>query len=463
MHPRQWGVGRGDSLTSNLSPLTFPTDAPSSIGVNLLSGHVGKSVYRAVSLVRISVMAEKGTKSTALWVLKRLREAGHEALLAGGCVRDMLLGRKCSDYDLATSAAPQEVRQLFKRVLMIGAKFGVVMVIHNHRQVEVTTFRSDLSYSDGRRPDAVRFTTPRQDARRRDFTINGMFYDPTADEVIDYVGGRKDLERRIIRTIGSPDRRFAEDYLRMIRAVRFAVRLDFAIDHATARAIRRHAPKISTISGERICDELSKMLSCRSAGLAMEVLHEVGLAREVLGELFEVEGGWERSVRRVRAVSARRDVVLAMAALLGELAPNVISRIIRRWGASNELKKALRWLAENMGQWRDAVDMQLCSFKRLMASEHFGRLLILWRFEERTADGHDKLCRRIAARAKSIPPDQVSPKPMVTGSDLMEFGLSEGVRLGQIASDLYDAQLNEKFNSRRQALAAARKLIAQSK
>ena len=407
------------------------------------------------------MMAEKGTKSTALWVLKRLDEAGHQALLAGGCVRDMLLGRRCSDYDLATSASPREVRRLFKRVLMIGAKFGVVMVIHNHRQVEVTTFRSDLSYSDGRRPDAVRFTTAKQDARRRDFTINGMFYDPRADEVIDYVGGRDDLQRRVIRTIGSPDRRFAEDYLRMIRAVRFAVRLDFTIDRATARAIGKHARKISTISGERICDELSKMLSCKSAGLAIETLGRVGLAPAVLGELFEVEDRWDRAVQRIHAVSARRDVVLAMAALLGELAPNVISRIVRRWGASNELKNALRWLAENMGRWREAADTRLCNFKRLMANEHFDRLLILWRFEERAAEGHDKLCRRIAARAKSIPPDQVAPKPMVTGSDLMKMGLSEGVRLGQIASDLYNAQLNEEFDSRRQALAAAGKLIAQ--
>jgi len=408
------------------------------------------------------MMAEKGTKSTALWILKRLREAGHEALLAGGCVRDMLLGRRCSDYDLATSAAPDEVRRLFKRVLMIGAKFGVVMVIHNHRQVEVATFRSDLSYTDGRRPDGVRFTTARQDARRRDFTVNGMFYDPIADEVIDYVGGQEDLKRRIIRTIGSPDRRFAEDYLRMIRAVRFAVRLDFAIDTATVRAIGKHAGKISTISGERICDELAKMLSGRSAGLAVEILEQVGLAPAILGELFEAEGRWGRSVRRVHAVSARRDVVLATGALLGELAPNVISRIIRRWGASNELRNALRWLAENMGRWRDAADMQLCNFKRLMANKHFGRMLILWRFEERAAEGHNKLCRRIAARAKSIPSDQVAPKPMVTGSDLMAMGLSEGVRLGRIVSDLYDAQLNEEFTSRRQALSTAGKLIAKS-
>jgi poly(A) polymerase len=374
----------------------------------------------------------------------------------------MLLGRKCSDYDLATSAEPDEVRKLFKRVLMIGAKFGVVMVIHNHRQVEVTTFRSDTSYSDGRRPDGVSFTTAEEDAQRRDFTINGMFYDPADDKVIDYVDGGKDLDRKIIRTIGSPDRRFAEDYLRMIRAVRFAVRLGFAIDSATARAIEKYAPKISTISGERICDELSKMLSERSAGLAMETLDRVGLAPSVLGELFEPEDLWARAVLRVQAVSSHGDMVLTMAALLGELTPNVISRIIRRWGASNELKNALRWLVGNLGRWREAADMQLCDFKRLMASEHFARLLILWRFEEQTASGGRKLCKRISARAKTIPPEQIAPKPMVSGADLMTMGLSESPLLGRIASDLYDAQLNEEFSSRRQALAAAGKLIAQS-
>ncbi|MCP4377093.1 MAG: CCA tRNA nucleotidyltransferase, partial [bacterium] len=270
-------------------------------------------------------------------------------------------------------------RSIFKRVLMIGAKFGVVMVIHNNRQVEVATFRSDLSYSDGRRPDGVRFTTPRQDALRRDFTINGMFYNPGGDEVIDYVGGKKDLVRRVIRTIGSPDRRFAEDYLRMIRAVRFAVRLDFTIDAATVRAIGKHARKISTISGERICDELSKMLSCESAGTALETLDRTHLAREILAELFDSDECWDRAVQRVSHVSARRDLVLAMGALLGDLAPNVISRIIKRWGASNELKGSLRWLAGNLDGWHGACDLPLCDFKRLMANEHFSRLLILWR------------------------------------------------------------------------------------
>jgi len=214
-------------------------------------------------------MAKPATKSTALWVLRRLRSAGFQALLAGGCVRDMLLGVRSVDYDVATDATPRQVKRLFRHVLLVGAKFGVAMVIHRGRKVEVTTFRSDLSYSDGRRPDAVRFSTARQDAQRRDFTMNGMFYDPVADEVVDYVGGRKDLKAGIVRTIGRPDKRFAEDYLRMLRAVRFAVGLGFRIDPATAAAVRKHARGISAISGERIFDELNKMLSRDSAGEAL--------------------------------------------------------------------------------------------------------------------------------------------------------------------------------------------------
>jgi poly(A) polymerase len=407
-------------------------------------------------------MADTGTKSTALWVLKHLRQAGHQALLAGGCVRDMLLGRKCSDYDIATSAAPDEVRKLFNRVLMIGAKFGVVMVLHENRQVEVATFRSDLSYTDGRRPDGVTFTTPRQDAKRRDFTINGMFYDPITEEIIDYVGGQEDLARKLVRTIGSPDRRFAEDYLRMMRAVRFAVRLDFAIDEATAAAIEKHAKNIATISGERICDELSKMLAEKSAQLAIETLHRVGLADKVLGELFEDEDRWDRAVKRVGAVESRGDLTLAIAALLCELTPKVISKIIRRWGASNDLKNALCWISSNLASWTEACDMPLCEFKRLLAGEHFQRLLILWRFQEQLADAGDKTCNRIAARADAIPAELIAPKPMVSGADLIEMGLREGPQLGRIASAIYDAQLNEEFATRSGARQAAQELISEN-
>ena len=411
-------------------------------------------------------MAQPATKSTALWVLRRLRRAGHQALLAGGCVRDMLLGQRCTDYDVATDATPDQVRRLFRHVLLIGAKFGVAMVVHGGKKVEVTTFRSDLSYSDGRRPDAVRFTTAEQDAQRRDFTINGMFYDPLADKVIDYVRGQADLRSGIVRTIGHPADRFAEDYLRMVRAVRFAVRLGFTIEPATAEAICRFAPRIVAISGERIFDELTKMLALPSAAQAVGLLEQLRLLGPILPELADAEPR-TRAIHRLAALARRKDPVLSLAALLADLPPKSISRILRRWGASNQLRDACCWLAEHLGDWPRAgrptqpgqPGMALCDFKRLLGSEHFGRLKLLWAVEEKRLAGGAQCARQIARRAAAIPTDQIAPPPLVTGADLMALGLAEGPRLGRILRDLYDAQLNEDFATRAEAMERTRQMI----
>lgn len=403
-------------------------------------------------------MAQRSTKSVALWVVRRLRAAGFQALLAGGCVRDMLLGVRSTDYDVATDATPQQVRRLFPHVLLVGAKFGVAVVIHRRQKVEVSTFRSDVSYTDGRRPDAVTFTTAAQDARRRDFTINGLFYDPIAKRTIDYVGGREDLRRGLIRTIGPARQRFAEDYLRMIRAVRFAVRFGFAISPATGSAIRRLAPRIRRISGERIFDELSKMLSGPSAGQAAAALHRYGLAREVLPELFDRPGLWHEAQAAVAAVAAKKDVVLALAALLGGLGPQTIAAILRRWGASNELRAALCWMAQRRDLWPRAAQMELAEFKRLLASPHFQRLRLLWQHRERTATGRSACAARIARRARSIPADRIAPRPLVTGGDLKALGFAQGPHLGAVLRAVYEAQLNEQVTTRRGALAMARRM-----
>ena len=407
-------------------------------------------------------MGRPATRATALWVIRRLRAAGHEALLAGGCVRDMLMGRRSSDYDVATSATPEQVRRVFRRVVLIGAKFGVVMVIHRGRMVEVTTFRSDLSYSDGRRPDGVRFATPREDALRRDVTINGMFYDPVAEEVIDYVGGRKDLARGLVRTIGRADERFSEDYLRMVRAVRFAVRFGFRIAPATRSAVARHAPKIASISGERIYDELVKMLSTDSAARALRLLEKVGLAQIVLPELFAGEALWPAAVRRVEAVARRRDVVLALGALLGELPVRTIRKIVRRWGASNELRDSLCLLSRRFGDWRGAAEMSLADFKRMLANDDFPRLRRLWSVQERLETGGQAAGRRIARRVAGIRPSQIAPRPFVTGDDLGKMGMCEGPALGNLLRTVYDAQLNEEVRTRRGAMALARRLVRES-
>ena len=405
-------------------------------------------------------MAGAATKSDALWVIRRLRSAGHRALLAGGCVRDMLLGRRPGDYDVATDAQPQEVRRIFRRVLLVGAQFGVAIVLRRGRKVEVATFRSDLSYTDGRRPDGVRFTTPEEDALRRDFTINGMFYDPASDEVIDYVGGRADLEAGVIRTIGRAEERFAEDYLRMVRAVRFAVRLGFRIDPATAAAVRKLAPKVAGVSGERIFDELSKMLSLRSAAQALERLQELRLAEVIVPEVAQRREAWLAALRRVRAVAAEADLVLSLAALLGRTGPRAIGRIARRWGASNDLRDSLAWLAGRIDGWRTADDLSLAEVKRLLASRDCRRLRRLWGACEKLATGGRAHARRFARRAGSIPAAAVAPPPLVTGDDLLALGLAEGPAVGRILRELYEAQLNETLRTRRGALAAARRRVA---
>ena len=405
-------------------------------------------------------MAGEATLEMAERAIRRLRSAGHEALLAGGCVRDMLLGRRPADYDVATSATPRQVKRLFPHVLMVGAKFGVAMVIENRRRLEITTFRCDVSYSDGRRPDAVRFVSAREDAQRRDFTINGMFYDPRKRRVVDYVGGRQDLQRRVIRAIGEPARRFAEDYLRMLRAVRFARRFDFEVDPATAEAIRRHAGRIVQISGERVLDELGKMLAQPSATRAVEQLHELGLLQPILPELFGDSDLLPRALRRLNQVGDRGDMLLSLAALLAGLDAHPLRARARRWGASNEVRDGLVWIAAHLDDWQKLQQASLAELKRLLAHPQFERLATLWRAEEIIATGKDTGCRGIRRRLSQIAPARVSPEPLVTGSDLKKLGLSEGPLLGSVLHALHEAQLNEQVLTRRDALHLARELIA---
>ncbi len=407
-------------------------------------------------------MAEAASKATALWVLQRLRAAGYQALFAGGSVRDMLLGRRVTDYDVATDAAPDQVRAIFRRVLLVGEKFGVAMVIHHGRKVEVATFRSDLSYSDGRRPDGVRFSSPREDALRRDFTINGMFYDPIAREVIDYVGGRADLAAGVIRTIGAPDERFGEDYLRLVRAVRFAVRLGFAIAPDTAAAVAKFAPKITAISGERIFDELSKMLTPASAAEALRKLSELGLAVHILDGLAADEQLWAAAVDCVEAVAGRKDLTLTLAAMLAELPARTVAGMMRRWGASNDLRDAFLWLGEHRDDWRDLGEMDLATFRKLAGHGQFARLRALWRARARRADGAaraEAVGRAVTRRLREIPGGEALPEPLVTGADLIQMGLTPGPAMGKALREAYDAQLNLEIRTRREALAKAEKGI----
>lgn len=406
-------------------------------------------------------MAKGATKETAVWAIRRLRRAGFEALLAGGCVRDLLLGVKPADYDVATNATPRQIRRLFDRVLMVGAQFGVAMVLRGGRMIEVATFRSDLSYTDGRRPDKVVFADARADAERRDFTINGMFLDPLDDggTVIDYVGGQRDLEARVVRAIGDPEQRFAEDYLRMLRAVRFAARLDFAIDPATAGAIRRRAENIRKISGERIREELEKIFAWPGARRAMELTRQLGLAEPVFGSAVAEEAAWSAAMARLERLGEPLDFALALAAMLAGTAKEYIRRLMRHWGASNQLRDELLWLVGHAGQWAEAAEMTLADLKRLVAQPAWPSLRRLWQAEERRVTGRQSAARRLARRLKTIRPAAVNPAPLIDGADLMRLGLTEGPGLGGILRAVREEQLNERIATREQALDLARRLI----
>ena len=406
-------------------------------------------------------MSQEANKSTAISILKKLRKAGYQSLFAGGCVRDMLLGSRPHDYDIATDATPDQVAAIFRRTIMVGAQFGVAMVMQKDHMCEVATFRNDDSYSDGRRPDSVTFSTPKEDALRRDFTINGMFFDPIENKVIDFVGGQTDLKKNIIRTIGNPCQRFAEDHLRIMRAIRFATRLNFEIEPQTFNAIKKFAPKIVEISGERIFDELNKMFTKDSAHIAFAQLEKTKIAQKILPELFENKNQFDIALKLLSAVSKFKKPILNFGAILFYLNKKQIKKIIRRWGQSNNLLRSLIYFVENNNRWENAASIELCDFKRLISNSDWELLRKLFRSAEFLETYKNTQSIRIAKRVNKIDPKLISPKLFVTGEDLKQLGLTEGRKLGAILRKLTDSQLNEELTSRAQALKLAKKLVAE--
>ncbi len=409
------------------------------------------------------MLQDNPASQAACFVIDLLRRKGFQALLAGGCVRDMLLGLDSEDYDVATDARPQQVRALFHRVLMVGAKFGVAIVLYKGQQVEVATFRSDASYSDGRHPDRVIYSDPRQDALRRDFTINGMFYDPIDQEVIDYVGGRQDLSAGIVRTIGNPLDRFEEDYLRMLRGPRFAVRFGYELETDTAAAIRQCAPHIDCISGERIWDELSKMLARDSAARAVELLDRLGLLEHICPPLYQPKRRFSDGLSRMDKLPASADALLRLGALLADLPAGDLRKLTRRWGTSNEIRKALVELARQKNAWQGAPDYPLARFKKLAAGELFDSLMQLWRSEELLRTGQAERTEQIRQRLSKLPPESIDPPALLDGGDLLQMGLEEGPNIGRILREIRDQQLAEQIHTREQALDLAKTRISQTR
>jgi len=406
----------------------------------------------------------------ALNVVQRLQAAGHEAYWAGGCVRDQLMGRAPHDYDVATSATPQQVRRLFghDRTLAVGAAFGVVIVLGPPQagQIEVATFRSEGDYQDGRHPGQVAFSSAREDAKRRDFTINGLFYDPLADRVIDYVDGQADLRAGIVRAIGDPAERLTEDKLRLLRAVRLATTLGFALDGATREAVRRMAPQITVVSGERVADEMERMLVAPSRTAAVRMLLETGLAAEVLPEIVPADAQQQAELDTTLRTFDRLEqptFPLALAALLaGRVSPEGVRNVCRRWRLSNQVTDRAEWLVAHHGALKDAPAMRWSALQPLLISPGVGELLD-WIEAEAAAEGREPAEAAYCRRRLAAPPETLDPPPLVTGDDLIARGLVPGPLFGDLLAQLRAAQLDGQIATKEDALAMVNKLNSQIK
>jgi poly(A) polymerase len=425
-------------------------------------------------------------KEAARKIVERLRGEGHIAYFAGGCVRDIVRRVTPKDYDIVTSARPEVVQQVFPRTHAVGAHFGVIIVLENNFQFEVATFRSDDAYIDGRHPSAVHFSSPEEDAQRRDFTINGMFYDPVADKVIDLVGGRADIDAKLVRAIGDPARRFAEDRLRMLRAVRFATALDYEIDKQTWEAIIANASSINQISAERIRDELERILLSPHRVRGWDLLDASGLMRTILPELeamkgvlqpeqFHPEGDVFVHTRlMLQLLPEEVSVPLVFAVLFHDVAKPVtatvdptgrirfnehdrigaqmteaIMRRLRFSGA--EIEDTVEMVRQHM-VFKDAPNMRVAKLKRFMARPTFDDELELHRVDcqssHRMLDNYEFLL----SKREEFANEPIIPPPLVRGDDLIALGLEPGPKFGEILEAIETRQLEGSLRTREEAL-----------
>ncbi|HTX16072.1 MAG TPA: CCA tRNA nucleotidyltransferase [Candidatus Baltobacteraceae bacterium] len=433
-------------------------------------------------------------RALAEHVCRILREAGHQAYFVGGCVRDILLGREPTDYDVATDATPDRVQQLFPGSLAVGARFGVIVVIETSAvgdslQVEVATFRSDIGYSDGRHPDQVAYAeTAQKDVKRRDFTINALLLDPQTNEVLDFVGGRDDLRAGVIRAIGNAEDRFREDKLRMVRAVRFAARFGYAIEGATFAAIVKLAPEIHQVSAERIRDELTKVLTEGQARRGFELLDETGLLRELLPEVarmkgveqppqFHPEGDvWIHTLLMIEQLQSGCSPTLAWGVLLHDVGkpptfkppagPNgrirfdehvevgtrMAEEICRRLRFSNEDTAQIAALVEDHMRFKDVPQMKPATLKRFIRLDRFEEHLELHRLDCISSHGHLDNYEFVRRFVEETPPEEVRPPRLLTGDDLVQLGYSPGPAFKAILQAVEEAQLDGAVSTRQDAL-----------
>jgi poly(A) polymerase len=419
----------------------------------------------------------------ALQIVETLHRAGFEALFAGGMVRDLLLGRPVSDIDVTTSAPPETIERLFDHTIPVGKQFGVVIVIIDSVNYEVATFRKEFDYQDGRHPGRVEFTSAQEDSMRRDFTINALMLDPRQEEVIDFVGGRRDLENRIIRTVGDAEDRFREDKLRLMRAIRFACELDFQIEDQTKRALKAQACEIRQVSQERIRDELLKTLVSPRGGLGLEMFMEAGLLQMILPEVaamagveqppeFHPEGDVFVHTCLMLTLAEAPHFVLALGILLhdvgkpptfqvadrirfnghADVGAEMAEDICRRLRVSREDCHRVVDLVKDHLRFMHVQEMRESTLKRFLRKDHFDDHLELHRLDclasHKNLSNYEFCCRRL----KEIGEERLKPELVLGGHDLIELGFSPGPIFSEILSSLEDKQLEGEITERQEAL-----------
>ncbi len=387
-------------------------------------------------------------RQAAIRIIKRLRHNGHQALLAGGCVRDMLLGRAARDFDVATNARPEDVIKIFRRTLKVGAKFGVVIVLTEGKQVEVATFRTETGYADGRHPAKVKFASAAEDAGRRDFTINGMFYDPLEEKVIDYVNGQADLKKKLIRTIGKPKERFGEDYLRMLRAVRFSTQLGFVIEPKTFSAICNNAKNITKISGERIAMELEAILINPNRSTGVALLDKSGLAEAIF--LGSSSKQINLAIKVLRQLRKKIDFALGLACFFASCTTEFALEKCKILKLSRNQAKHLRFLLANRDKLLNAK-MSLAELKLIASEPYFWDLYELQRAIQKAQRKSIGPLVTLRKRIKALKGVELRPKPLLNGHDLIRLGATPGPALGQLAEEMYITQLEGNLKTKVQA------------
>lgn len=429
-------------------------------------------------------------KQHAVQIVQTLQEHGYKAFLAGGCVRDMIMGKESFDYDIATDAMPHDVIRIFQKTIPVGIQFGVVIVVKEGHNFEVATFRAEDSYSDGRHPDRISFSTPENDVKRRDFTINGLLYDPVKDEILDYVGGRKDIEAGIVRTIGDPIERFTEDKLRMIRAARFACRFHFSIHKDTQQAIMQLAPQIHMVSAERIREELEKIITGPNPHIGIKLLEELHLLQEILPEVSNTRGVQQPEnfhpegdvfIHTLLALSKMENPswTLAMGVLLHDIGKAVTftvtdrirfnlhekvgadmaTKICDRLKTSTDDKERIRWLVLKHLCFKDAQKMRLNKLKRLFAEEGYPELAELCRVDALASSGDLSDYDYCQEMFQKLSREEVKPEPLITGHDLIAMGLQPGPLFKEILTKIEDEQLDGNLTTKETAIERVKELF----